>query len=77
MTVMLSLCTLKDMTEKLEPYKLPNDTPLTTLTRLVNYYERTSKLLPSMNLGSQILNQSSQNIQSNLEGLNNLFSSKP
>ena len=36
-TVMLILRTPKDITEKLEPYKLPNDTPLTTLTRLVDH----------------------------------------
>ena len=74
MTVMLSLRTLKDMTEKLEPYKRPNDTPLTTLARLVDHYERTSKLLPSLNLDSQIINQSSQAIQFTLEALNNFFS---
>ena len=38
MTVMLSLRTLKDMTEKREPYKRHNETPLTTLTRLVEHY---------------------------------------
>ena len=55
MTVMLFIRTPKDITEKREPYKLPNDTPLTTLTRLVDHFERTSKLLPTMNLDSQIL----------------------
>ena len=76
MTVLLSLRTLEDMTAKLEPYKRPNDTPLTTLTRLVDHYERPSKLLPSLNLDSQIINQSSQAIQSTLEALINLLSSK-
>ena len=46
MTVMLSRRTLKDITEELEPYKRPKDTPLKTPTRLVDHYERTSKLLP-------------------------------
>ena len=46
MTVLLSLRSLKDMTEKLETYKRHNGTPLTTLIRLVDHYERTSKLLP-------------------------------
>ena len=46
MTVMLSLRSIEDMTEKFEPYKRHNETPLTTLTRLVDHYERTSKLLP-------------------------------
>ena len=64
------------MTERLEPYKRPNDTTLTTLTRLVDHYERTSELLLSLNIASQIFNQSSQAIQSTLEALNNLFFSK-
>ena len=76
LTVMLSLHTLKDIDEKLEPYKRSNDTPLTTLTRLLHHYERTSKLLPSLNLDSQIFNQSSQAIQSTLKSLNTLFSFK-
>ena len=61
------------MTEKREPYKRHNETPLTTLTRLVDHYERTSKLLPSLNLDSQIINQSSQAIQSPLESLDTPF----
>ena len=73
---MLSLRTLKDMTEELEPYERQNDTPLTTLTRLLDHVERTSKLLASRNRDSQIINQSSQAIQSTLEALNTLFSSK-
>ena len=36
MAFMFSLRSLKDMTEKLEPYKRHNETPLTTLTRLVD-----------------------------------------
>ena len=73
MTVMLCLRSLKDMTEKLEPYKSHNETPLTTLTTLVDHYERTSKLLPSLNLDSQIINQSSQAIQCTLEAFNSLL----
>ena len=76
MAVMLILRTLKDMTEKLEPYKRLKKTPLATLTRLVDHYERTSKLLPSLRLDSQRFNQSSQTIQSTLEALNTLFYSK-
>ena len=52
MTVMLSRRTLKYITAKLEPYKRPKDTPLTTLTRHVDHHERTSKLLPSLYLDS-------------------------
>ena len=43
-TVMLSLRTPKDMTETLKTYKRQNDTPLTTLNRVIDNYERTSKL---------------------------------
>ena len=75
MTVMLSLRTLKDMTEKLEPYKRPNGIPLTTLTRLVDHCKRTSKLLPSLTRDSRIISQSSLATQSTLEALNTLFSS--
>ena len=39
MTVILSLRTLKDRTERIEPYKRHNETPLSTLTRLVDDYE--------------------------------------
>ena len=75
MTVMLSFRTLKEITQKLETYKQPNYTPLTTPTRLADHYERTSKLLTSLNLDSQIINQSSLAIKSTLEASNNLFSS--
>ena len=73
MTVMHSIRTLEDMTEKFEPYKRPNDTPLTTFTRFVDHYERTAKILPTLNLDSQTINQASQAIQSTLEPLNNFF----
>ena len=72
MTVMLCLRTLKDMTEKLEAYKRPNDTPLTTITRLVDHHERTSKFLPSVNLDSQIINIHKL-FNPSLEALNTLF----
>ena len=60
MVVMLNLRSLRDITEKLEPNSRTNDKPLTTLTRLLHNCERTSKLLPPLNLDSQIINQSSQ-----------------
>ena len=44
-TVMLSLRNLRDLTKKLEPYQRPSDTPLTNLTRLLGYYQGTSKLI--------------------------------
>ena len=74
MTVMLSLRTLKDITEKLEPYKRPNDALLATLIRLLYHYERTSKLLPLLSLDSQIIDQSSQAIQATLKALNTFSS---
>ena len=76
LTVKFSLHTLKDITEKLKPYKRSNDTPLSTRTRLLDPYERISKLLPSLTLDSQIINQSSHFIQSTLEAINTLFSTE-
>ena len=71
-TVMLSFRTPKDMPEKLELYKRPNDTPLTTPNRHLDHYARTSKLLLSLNRDSQIFTHYSQAIQSTLEAMNTL-----
>ena len=75
--MLLSLRTLEAITENLKPYDRPNDTPLTTPTRLLDYYERIyyDELLPSLILEPQIINQFSPAIQSTFEPLNPLISS--
>ena len=46
MSVMLNLRTLRDIKQKLEPYKRnPSGTPFTTLTEIIDCYKRFSKLL--------------------------------
>ena len=65
--------TLRDMTNLLEPYKRnSSETPITTLTHC---YDRTHKLLQTLDLDSQRITQSSQAIQSALETLTTLFNS--
>ena len=60
--------TLRDMTNLLEPYKEnPSETPLTTLTHILHCYDRTHKLLQTLDLDSQRITQSSQAIQSALK----------
>ena len=52
--------TLRDMTNLLEPYKRnPSETPNTTLTQILHCYDRTHKLLQTLNLDSQRITQSS------------------
>ena len=66
--------TLRDITNLLDPYKRnPSDTPMTTLTHILHCYDRTHKLLQTLDLDSQRLTQSSQAIQSALESINTLF----
>ena len=66
---------LRDIT-KLEPYKRnSSETPITTLTHILHCYDRTHKLLQTLDLDSQRITQSSQAIQSALETITTLFNS--
>ena len=68
--------TLREMTNLLEPYKRnPSETPITTLTHILHCYDRTHKLLQTLDLDSQRITQSSQAIQSALETITTLFNS--
>ena len=68
--------TLRDMTNLLEPYKRnSSETPITTLTHVLHCYDRTHKLLQTLDLDSQRITQSSQAIQSALETITTLFNS--
>ena len=68
--------TLRDMTNLLEPYKRNySETPITTLTPILHCYDRTHKLLQTLDLDSQRITQSSQAIQSALETITTLFNS--
>ena len=68
--------TLRDFTHLLDPYKRnPSDKPITTLTHILHCYERTHKLLQTLDLDCQRITQSSQAIQSALETITTLFNS--
>ena len=68
--------TLRDLTNFLDPYKRnPSETPITTLTHILHCYDRTHKLLQTLDLDSQRITQSSQAIQSALESITTLFNS--
>ena len=68
--------TLRDITNILDPYKrIPSETPITTLTHILHCYDRTHKLLQTLDLDSQRITQSSQAIQSALESITTLFNS--
>ena len=68
--------TLRDITNLLDPYKRnPSETPITTLTHILHCYDRTHKLLQTLDLDSQRIIQSSQAIQSALESITTLFNS--
>ena len=74
LSTMLNNRTLKDLTQMLDPYiRNPSDSPITTLNHLIHCYDRTSKLLQTLDLDSQRITQSSQAIQSALESMNTLF----
>ena len=63
-------------TNHLDPYKRnPTDYVMTTLTHIIHCYDRTLKLLQSLDLDSQHIAQSSQVIQSALESMTTLFNS--
>ena len=68
--------TLRDITNLLDAYKRnPSETPITTLTLIINCYDRTHKLLQTLDLDSERITQSSQAIQSALESITTLFNS--
>ena len=66
--------TLRDITNLLDPYKRnSSETHITTLTHIIHCYDRTLKLLQTLDLDSQRITQSSQAIQSALESITTLF----
>ena len=68
--------TLRDITNLLDPYKRnSSETPITTLTHILHCYDRTHKLLQTLDLDSQRITQSSQSIQSALGSITTLFNS--
>ena len=68
--------TLRDITNLLEPYKRnSSETSHTTLTHILHCYDRTHKLIQTLDLDSQRITQSSQAIQSALETITTLFNS--
>ena len=70
----LNIRTLRDITHQLDPYKRnSSDSLITTLTHIIPCYDRTHKLLQSLDLDSQRITQSSQAIQSALESMTTLF----
>ena len=68
--------TLRDITNLLDPYKrTPSETLIITLTHILHCYDRTHKLLQTLDQDSQRITQSSQAIQSALESITTLFNS--
>ena len=68
--------TLRDITNLLDPYKRnPSETPIFTLTHILHCYNRTHKLLQTLDLDSQRITQSSEAVQSALESITTLFNS--
>ena len=68
--------TLRDITNLLDPYKRTlSETPITTLTHILHCYDRTHKLLQTLDLDSQRITQSSQAMKSALESITTLFNS--
>ena len=68
--------TLRDLTNLLDPYKrTPSETPITTPTHILYCYDRTHKLLQTLDLDSQRITQPSQALQSALESITTLFNS--
>ena len=67
---------LRDITHLLDPYKRnSSDSLITTLTHIIHCYDRTHKLLQSLDLDSERITQSSQTIQSALESMTTLLNS--
>ena len=72
----LTARTFRDLTYKLDPYKKnPSDSPLTTLTHILECYDYTLRKLQSLDIDSQIITQSSKSKQTTLESLNLVFRS--
>ena len=68
--------TRRDITNLLDRYKpTPSETPITTHTYILHCYDRTHKLLHTLDLDSQPITQSSQAIQFALESITTLFNS--
>ena len=66
--------TLREITHLIDPYKRnTSDNLIFTLTHIIHCYDRTHKLLQSLDLDSQRITQSSQAIQSALESLTTLL----
>ena len=66
--------TLRDLTSKLDPHKKNStDSPLRTLTHILECYDHTLKILQSLDIDSQRITQSSKAIQTTLEILNIVF----
>ena len=66
---------LRDLTSKLDPHKNNStDSPLRTLTHILECYDHTLKILQSLDIDSQRITQSSKAIQTTLEILNIVFS---
>ena len=68
--------TLRDITNLLDPYKRnPSETPIISLTHILHCYDRTHKLLRTLDLDSQRITQSSQATKSALESITTVFNS--
>ena len=72
----LNNCSLRAITHLLDPCKRnTSDTLITTLTHIIHCYDRTHKLLQSLDLYPQRITQSSQAVQSALESITSLSDS--
>ena len=69
-------CTIRDFTQLLNPFKRnPSDFFIIFLTHLIHCFDRTHKLLQSLDLDSQRITQSSRAIQSALESVTTFLNS--
>ena len=68
--------TLRDITHLLDPYKRnSSESTITSLTHIIHRYDKTHKLLQSLDLDSHRITQSSQAIKSALESITTVFDS--
>ena len=75
LNTVLTSRTLRDLTYKLDPYKKnPTDSPLITLTHILECYDHTLKILQSLDIDSQRITQPSKAKQTTLEYLKIVFS---
>ena len=66
--IVLTPRTLCNLTYKLDPYKKnPTDSPLTTLTHILECYDHTLKILQSLDIDSQRITQSSKQYKQHLK----------